>query len=307
MREPSLRTSRLTIAGGLIAAIVVGGVGFVVGRSTAPSAQPTTVAEPAPVPTSTPTPIALPMDRGDIIALADAAADAMAAGQTLPASVDEAVGRRFTLHLPFGCDGPSPENSDLPQRWRYDAGAGALRIHVAPVTWQAGDWWRHGNVPKVATIEGFWVTHPWTSSQSCPTGASAAAAGFEPVTLPGQTLAIAQFFAAGSSRQAVRDGEPFQTVLKVARKDLRAEAGFRVRLTGKIGRVPGNGPVRCIQPAGVEQRPICVVAVSLDEVAIENSATGTTLATWTVGNSRPAPLDLPSTASDGDAPTAPAG
>lgn len=307
MREPSLRTSRLTIAGGLAAAIVVGGIGFVVGRSTAPPARPGTVAVPAPQPSARPAPIALPMDRGQIIALANSAADATAAGKALPPAVDEAVGRRFALYLPFGCDGPSPENSDAPQRWRYDADAGALRIHVAPITWQASDWWRQGNVPNVAAVEGFWVTHPWTSSESCPAGDSASAAGFEPVTLPGQTLAIAQFFAEGGSRQALREGKPFETVLKVARNELPPNDGYRVRLTGKIDRVPGNGPVRCVQPAGIEQRPVCVVAVSLDEVAIENSATGATLATWTVGNSRPAPLDSPPAAVNRQAPAAPAG
>jgi hypothetical protein len=229
------------------------------------------------------------MDRADIIALADAAADAIAAGKPLPESVSTAVGRRFTLHLPFGCDGPAPENSRAALRWRYDADEGALRLHVAPVSWQAGDWWRHGDAPDLEAIEGFWVTHPWTSSETCPAGGSAAASGFEPVTLPGQTLAVAQFFSGGSSRQALRRGDPFESVLSVRPGELRAAQGFRVGLTGKIDRVPGDGPVRCIQPAGIEQRPICVVAVSLDEVAIENPATGDTLATWTIGGSRPTP------------------
>jgi len=291
MREPSLRTSRLAIAGGLIAAIVVGGAGFVLGRSTASPEPPPPAATPTPVPTPTPTPIALPvpqpMDRAEIIALADAAADATAAGRKLPDSIADAVGRRFTLHLPFGCDGPAPENGGAPLRWRYDEEEGALRLHVAPVSWEAGDWWRRGNAPDLEAIEGFWLTHPWTSSETCPAGASAAASGFESVTLPGQTLAIAQFFAAGSSRQALRKGDPFESVLSVRPEELEARQGFRVRLTGKIDRVPGNGPVRCIQPAGIEQRPICVVAVSLDEVAIENPATGDTLATWTIGGSRP--------------------
>ncbi len=292
MREPSLRTSRLAIAGGLIAAIVIGGAGFVLGRSTASSEPPPPAVIRAPMPTPTPTPVSLPvpqpMDRAGIIALADAAADALAAGKPLPDSVSEAAGRRFTLRFPFGCDGPAPEKSRAPLRWRYDAEKGALRLHVAPVSWQAGEWWRHGNAPDLEAIEGFWITHPWTSSEACPAGGGAAP-GFEAVTLPGQTLAIAQFFTAGTSRQALRDGDPFETVLSVRPQELRAGKGFRVRLTGKIDRVPGNGPVRCIQPAGIEQRPICVVAASLDNVAIENAATGDTLATWTIGSSRPTP------------------
>src|SRR3546814_4442581 len=58
--------------------------------------------------------------------------------------------------------------------------------------------------------------------------------------------------------------------------------GLRLRLRGRVDRVPGAGAVRCIQPAGSEQRPICVVAISLDEVLIENTATGAVLATWSV-------------------------
>ena len=293
MREPSLRTSRLAIAGGLIAAIVVGGAGFVLGRSTVSPEPPPPAATPMPVPSPMPTPIALPapqpMSRAEIIALADTAADATAAGRKLPDSVNDAVGRRFTLNLPFGCDGPASENGGASLRWRYDATEGALRLHVAPASWQAGDWWRQGRGPDLEAIEGFWITHPWTSSETCPAGGRAAASGFEPVTLPGQTLAIAQFFAAGSSRQALRKGDPFETVLSVHPEEIKAGQGFRVRLTGKIDRVPGNGPVRCIQPAGIEQRPICVVAVSLDEVAIDNPVTGDTLATWTIGSSRPTP------------------
>lgn len=292
MREPSLRTSRLAIAGGLIAAIVVGGIGFVLGRSTAPE-PPAPLATPAPIPTATPKPVALPvprpMDRGDIIALAATAADAMAAGKEPPQALDDAVGRRVAIVIPFGCDGPAPENSSAPLRWRYDADKGALRLHVAPATWRAGDWWRQGNAPDMQAIEGFWVTHPWTSSDRCPVGGSAASPGFESVTLPGQTLAIAQFFPAGGTRLSLHDGDPFEAVVRLARGDFRAKAGFRLRLTGKIDRVPGGGPARCIQPAGIEQRPICVIAMSFDELAIENTATGDTLATWPVGGSRSTP------------------
>src|SRR5690606_12942314 len=57
MREPSVRTSRLAIAGGLAAIIVVGSAGFILGRGTAgPEAEPAPPAVVAPTPTPAPGP-----------------------------------------------------------------------------------------------------------------------------------------------------------------------------------------------------------------------------------------------------------
>jgi hypothetical protein len=290
MQEPSVRTSRLAIASGLAAAIVVGAAGFMIGRASVspppapPAPPPQPVAPPPAEPVEPPPPM---LARADLIQLADAAADATASGTPPPAALGDAVGRRFTLYLPFGCSGPAGADSPTLYRWRYDAARSALRIRAASANWQGADWWPGATPPELEAIEGFWVSYPWASGETCPAvDAAAVPAGADPVTLPGQTLALAQFFPAGTSRQAFRGGAPFETVLRIAPKDLRVDRGFRLRLTGKIERVPGGGPVRCIQPAGIEQRPICVVAVSFDELAIENPATTKTLATWTFGHGR---------------------
>src|SRR3546814_15463185 len=63
--------------------------------------------------------------------------------------------------------------------------------------------------------------------------------------------------------------------------------GLRLRLRGRVDRVPGAGAVRCLQPAGSEQRPICVVAISLDEVLLQNTRHGAGLATWYLSRPRP--------------------
>jgi len=63
---------------------------------------------------------------------------------------------------------------------------------------------------------------------------------------------------------------------------LDTSRGFRLRISGRIARLPGTGAVRCHQPSGAEQRPICLVGVSIDEVAIDNPASGETLATWNI-------------------------
>ena len=286
MEEPSPRSSRLALAGALLAAIVVGGAGFLLGRVTterAPVVTPPSavapVAEPEPEPA-----LSGIFGRADLIALAAAAADAAAAGRDGGPKIARADGRRFEMRLPFGCNGQAAENSDAAMRWRYDAKAGALRISVDPVVWTAQDWWPADAANGVEAVEGFWIARPWTSNEACPAGGDRpAAAGPEPVTLPGQTLALGQVFLTEGARGGRRDGKPYEAVVRIQESELKAEEGFRLRISGRIVRMGGIGPVRCRQPAGPEQRPICLVSVVMDEVAVENPATGETLATWSLG------------------------
>lgn len=286
MEEPSPRSSRLALAGGLLAAIVLGGAGFLLGRATMDRA-PVAISPPAAPPVAKAEPEASLsgiFGRADVIALAAAAADAAAAGRAAGPEIAQADGRRFELRVPFGCDGPAAENSDAAMRWRYDAEAGALRISVDPVAWTAQDWWPDDAASGVEAVEGFWIARPWTSDEACPAGGGrSAAVGAEPVTLPGQTLALGQIFLAEGARGGRRDGKPYEAVVPVEESDLKAGEGFRLRISGRIVRAGGIGPVLCRQPAGPEQRPVCLVSVVMDEVAVENPATGETLATWNLG------------------------
>lgn len=287
MREPSVRTSRLALAGGIAAVLIVGGGGFLLGRGTS---ERQVIIAPQPPAARPPAIIAPPAEvaakdtltRTDLIALAAKATDAFAAGGSAPSEVLEAAGRRFDIRLPFGCEGSTGKDSAAPMRWRYDADRKALRLHVAPTSWAIEDWWPDSAAaPKtIDGIEGFWITRPWTGSETCPPGGQPVAAGMTPLTLPGQTLAVAQFFSADDARQGRRDGKAFETVLKVEPDALQTAQGFRLRITGRITNIPGGGPALCRQTAGAEQRPICVIATEVSEVAIENGATGAVLATW---------------------------
>jgi len=283
MQEPSIRSSRLAIAAVLLAAIAVGGTGFFLGRTTAPTRESAPV-PPVHAPSPTPTAEKLRvLNRADIVALSQRAADAFASGLPFPAEVAAAAGQRFDVLIPFGCTGPN-EVSTLPMRWNYDAKAEALRIWIAPVVWKAGDFGGEGAAQ--AGAEGFWITRPWSSSDLCPSGGGQAVpTGVDPITLPGQTLAIAQCSAQANAGDGPA-GRSFETVQRVAADKFDASRGFRVRLTGRIVPAGAGAPVRCAQPAGLEQRPICVVAASLNEVSVENPATGETPAPWPFGRSR---------------------
>lgn len=285
MREPSPRTSRLAIAGGLLAVLCIGGGGFLLGRGTLSPPPPVTnevVAVPTP-PEEPPPAETRTLGRADLAALAGQAADAAASGTPVPASVREAVGRQFDLELPFGCGGPANQMDAAPLSWSYNETAEVLRIRVQPTTWAAADWGIAAEA-GVEAIEGFWIPRPWSSRGTCPPRTvQAAVAGSEPVMLPGQTLALAQFVAGDGRREALRGERPFELVQRMPRAEFDGSQGFRVRLLGRIGSVAGTGPVRCLQPAGIEQRPICVIAATLAEVRIENPADGAVLATWPIG------------------------
>ncbi|HVI97821.1 MAG TPA: hypothetical protein VM657_02010 [Sphingomonas sp.] len=279
MQEPSVRASRLAIAGGVVATIAIGAAGFFLGRATYPRPEPITpVVIAAPTPEPSPTPV-LPTiwGRTEIVGLAASASDALASGAPLPALANEAVGQRLDLVIPFGCAGAAEEGSQAPLRWRYDEQDRALRVHVAPTRWSASDWALDKD-QAAASIEGFWIPRPWSTSDACPRRGQAVASGTAAILLPGQTLAVAQFTG--------DDERVFDTVQRVTPDEFDVSKGLRLRLRGRIDRVPGGSAVRCVQPAGSEQRPICVIAISLDEVLIENAATNAVLATWSVSRPR---------------------
>lgn len=292
MQEPSVRKSRLAIAGGFALVVAVGGAGFVVGRST----QSAREAAPAPVVTATaPSPQASPetvvetsraLSRANLLGLAAAAADAQASGGEVPKAVRDAAGRPFDLVLPFGCAGPGDSLSGLPMGWRYDDDSQALRITASPITWRAEEWQAPAAVGEA--LEGFWIARPWSTAETCPPqGRQAMPTGIDPVTLPGQTVAIVRPAAVDADARELREPRSYDIVRRVPRDRLDTSQGFRLRITGRIEATPGDAaPVSCVQPAGIEQRPICRIATRIDEVRVENTATGDVLGSWPSAGTR---------------------
>lgn len=282
MDEPSPQNTRLALAGAVAVILMVGGAGFFLGRGTAEQ-PPVEVAPPQAAPKPTPKPRQVPavVGRAELIRLAAAAADAAAGGSDLAPQIAQVAGRRFELRLPFGCHGPAREDSNDMMRWRYDAKDQALRIHVSPVSWGPQDWLEVNGVADVETIEGFWITRPWTSSEACPVEADRPTAlGVEPLMIPGQTLALGQLFFEDGTRRGRRDGAPYESVVRIPEDALDVSEGLRLRISGRIARARGFGPIECRQPTNAEQRPICFVSVVMDELAIENPVSKKTLATW---------------------------
>ncbi|WP_347271677.1 hypothetical protein [Rhizorhabdus histidinilytica] len=284
MREPSIRTSRLVIAAGLAAVIMVGGAGFFLGRETAPRetpvARPVVPALPAPAPQP---PVERLLHRAELLALVREASDAWSTGDRLPDGVRRAAGQRFELVLPFGCNGPADPDARLPMQWSYDDERQTLRVSVIPVQWQAADW-GHDSTDG-GRAEGFWVARPWSSGERCPARRTPSTpSGTEPITLSGQSLAVAQFLPADAESRLTRNGRSLDVVRRIARGEVDPDRGFRVRIAGRVDR--DAEPVRCVQPGGTDQRPICVLKVRMDEIAIENAANDDILGRWPLASGR---------------------
>ena len=274
------------IAGTLAATMAIGTAGYFIGRSSSPGPSSPALAPQQPAVIVTPRPPEQPriLGRADILTLGDRAADALASERPLPQDVAKLAGRRFELAIPFGCTGPAPKGAEPLLSWRYDAAVKALRINVQLTEWQASEWNLADAVASSRKIEGLWVRWPWSSSEVCSQNVGqAVATDAKPITLPGQTLAIGLI---GPSDLAGKERFPraFDAVKQVEPDQLNAARGFVLWLTGRVGKLPDGQPVRCVQPAGVEQKPICLVALSPEELRVENPLSEDVVATWSIGD-----------------------
>lgn len=286
MHEPSPRTSRLTIAGGLAAAIIVGGAGFMIGRGTAPAPPP--AEPPVSAPSPTPSPAAagiaqMPVDRAGLLALVNSTADAVASGQQTPKDVQAAAGRRFDIVLPFGCGGPAGPGWATGLGWQYDEKTETLRIRVNPTRWSGEDWQLPNNNAASVSVEGFWIARPWSSSAHCPLVTPQVPAIGDPAPRPGQTLAIARAIDGTTSTPP----RPYETVQRIGREDFDPARGFQLRIIGRTDPQSRNPAVRCIQTVDSDQRPLCLFMGEFAELRIENPVGGKILASWPMNDVRP--------------------
>ncbi len=221
------------------------------------------------------------LDRAQLLALAAQAADAFASQESAPEAFAAAGGRRFDLVLPFGCAAPGSTESPGTMRWRFDEKTATLRITVDPVLWRGDEWGYAATEGEPAAFRGFWIARPWSSATSCEAFRKPKTdTGSDPVLLPGQTVAIARPIdedAGGRLR-------PYEVVQRATPDDFDPARGFRLRIVGRLQSAAGARPMQCVQPAGDEQRPLCLITASFSEVRIENAKSDEVLARWPIGD-----------------------
>ncbi|MBU1385926.1 MAG: hypothetical protein KKG14_01775 [Alphaproteobacteria bacterium] len=247
----------------------------------APSPAPSTPAKSAPV---TPVgPVAL--DRRALLAAIDRAAADYAAGAEA-GDASPLAGRQFDIRLAFGCEGaeasPAEGVGDGLARWSWGPERENINLSLTP-----GDWTRSALIAGTGqdqweAVEGFWVARPWMAAEGCPSirvdPLTSGAAAASP-----QTVGLAAVFETGSSRIGRRNGRAYAHTIRQAGDAplIALEAGYRVRLQGRMAAFPDGQAIRC-RAANPNQRPVCVAAVQLDRVAFE-TPTGETLSEWRPG------------------------
>lgn len=277
LRSASGRSKWLPVA--LIAAVTL----VACGDASAPNdeqnvAMPTPVAQIEPRPRAPTAPAAL--TRKDLLEAAAQAASRYAGGQT-PEADRVLVGRAFSIRIPFGCSGPSLETSEQPGlgHWSWSADRKNIELTMVPADWTKSAMIMQADAAATwEAVEGFWVPHPWISSEDC---SSIEADPLEPAAAGSQnTIGLAAVFAAGGSRVGRREGRAYQfTIRPEGTAPLIAPTkGYRLLLEGRFESFPGGRAIACRAP-NPDVRPVCVAATRLDRVAFE-TADGELLADW---------------------------
>jgi len=266
----------LKVAGAVSVSLLLAFAGFTLGRMTSPDPVEPDARLPAEAPPrASPAPILQgPLGRTDLISAAAATADSFAFGIPPRGFLQGLAGRRFKIRIPFGCGGSS-RDSDEPLRWDYDPDRQRLRLRVAAEDLSAVDWVQPliGD-SQAESIDVFWLSRPWTSSEECPastsTGLGAAATG--------NTLGLAQVSLPTNSRVG-RLKEPFTAQTRLSADGFVPEKGLHLLLEGRIANWPIGRPIACVGP-DPKQRPVCLIGAELERVAVENPIDRSVLADW---------------------------
>lgn len=239
--------------------------------------------QPPPAPTPAPPaapPAPPPLDRPALLDEASIAAADYAAGTPPGPGAASDLGRRFVLRLPFGCGGPQVTSAISQASAEYDAEHQAVRLTVSSANWTTLPLIQAlPNADKIEAVEGFWIPRPWLRTEACPPERSdLQPATPTPATAP--TLGLAQVFGPDASRALRRNDRPYAFVRKIApTKPELLNHAYRLVLEGRITGF-GDGQALHCWSESPDHRPICIYAVSLDRVALEDAVDGEQLAEW---------------------------
>lgn len=122
---------------------------------------------------------------------------------------------------------------------------------------------------RVEAAEGFWVRQPWLLTPACAGG-----------PMGQREFGLVQFFTDQEPRTARRSGRPYDAAANLPEGTEAPPPGrWELVLRGRL-RQHGDGRVILCRAPGPGARPVCLIAVELDEVVIEDIETGDQLAQW---------------------------
>lgn len=236
------------------------------------------VTAPQPPPAATPLTPPAPLSRADILAAVSAAASAHAAGEPGEREPSSLLGRRFRVVQAFGCTGPRDPTTDMAASWAYGPDRRTVRIRVRPEDWTESDFAR-GLGAEVERVQGFWIPRPWMASEACPPSRNDPFLTELPGSSP-QTVGLVRVFEAESSRVSQRGDRPYEVTVPVAEgAAAAAPQGYRLVLEGRVAGLDNEQAIAC-RSTSPDQRPVCLVGVEIDRLAILDPVEGTVLGEW---------------------------
>ncbi|MEH6664069.1 MAG: hypothetical protein V7678_04410 [Brevundimonas sp.] len=207
-----------------------------------------------------------PLTRAELLDMVEAAASAYAAGEPAPEDQAGLAGRQFRIRIPFGCYGPRRAGSESSAGWEYADEGRTIRLSVAPEAWADTAFVAQLGGGPYEAVEGFWIPRPWMASDACPPIRVDPLGGGAPAASP-QTVGLAAFFEADSSRVNQRGDRPWQAAVRAPEGEtLERPAGFHLIVEGRLEAFADGRPVRC-NSAGPDQRPVCLIRMQREYVA----------------------------------------
>jgi hypothetical protein len=230
-----------------------------------------------------------PMDRAAFLDTMRVAASAFAAGLEDREQQAELNNRRFTIRLPFACDGPSDSASDAPLRMILRPDGRSIELRVAPDLDAAAAGLSPPSEPSldenaIQAVEGFWIDQPWLLADRCPAPKPAPpAAKTTPADTaePPPTVGIAHYFSGADSRVSRRSGRDYSKVVSLP-EGTSVPTGLVLVIEGRMRQWPGGKVIRC-RHTGAGRPPACIAAAAIDRVTVERLDDSSILAEWTTG------------------------
>lgn len=266
----------LSIAAGIVVVLLVAAL-LSRREPKAPAQAPPAALPPPPATTPAPEPI---IGRRELIQAADSLAAAYAAGSAGSRDKDALAGQRFTLRLPFGCEGPQARAGGAQAYYEYDPAKRTVRLVARPAVWTTLPAIQETTRPDdLEAAEGFWVPQPWNPAERCPTPRDKPAPA-APTAPAAETLGLVRLFTSADSRVGRRAERPYEHVVRLG-DDAPPPLfqGYRLVLEGRFSTFPDGRVGHCWSETP-SHRPICVYAVQLDRVAFETGDGAQQLAEW---------------------------
>jgi len=219
------------------------------------------------------------LTRKDLIDNARLATARFADGQPLPGDAT-LVGRRFSLRIPFACNGMQsgpaaqvslildPANKSVTLAARPGDWTGLAQLQVAP------------GKPAIESASGFWLPRPWSYAEKCPPARDYPVPA-TPTLATAPTLGLVEISTAADSRAGQHGEHGYEFTRKITDGDAAVLGhGYRLVLEGRITGFENGSALRCAAESP-DHQPVCLYAVAFDHVAFEDADTGTVLANWT--------------------------